>query len=181
MFLRFTAPAGTPPKGRLRTAALAAAFALPALVAGAFAGPAAAEINLAMFEEHGCVWCEKWNKEIGPIYHKTDEGKIAPLVRYDVHSTDYSQFELKSRPYFTPTFILMEDGKELSRIEGYPGEDFFWALLGMMIDKLPDEKKQIPPEATTEAAADTDAGAEGAPGAATTANAVGTVEVAPEG
>lgn len=113
------------------------------LVAGLMAAvPAQAEITLAMFEEKGCVWCRKWNKEIAPIYPKTDEGKIAPLVRYDVHDSDFSALELKSDPYFTPTFVLLEDGKELSRIEGYPGEDFFWALLGMAIDKLPEDVKQ---------------------------------------
>ena len=36
-----------------------------------------------------------------------------------------------------PTFILIGDeGDELGRIEGYPGEDFFWSLLeAMLIDK----------------------------------------------
>jgi hypothetical protein len=34
---------------------------------------------------------------------------------------------------FMPTFVLVENGKELARIEGYPGEDFFWGLLGMML------------------------------------------------
>jgi hypothetical protein len=34
---------------------------------------------------------------------------------------------------FTPTFVLMVDGIEVSRIEGYPGEDFFWGLLERML------------------------------------------------
>jgi hypothetical protein len=36
---------------------------------------------------------------------------------------------LKSPVRFTPTFVLVQDGRELGRIEGYPGEDFFWGLL----------------------------------------------------
>ncbi len=35
---------------------------------------------------------------------------------------------------YTPTFILIENGTEVARIEGYPGEDFFWGLLGMMLE-----------------------------------------------
>ena len=33
----------------------------------------------------------------------------------------------------------MIDGNEVSRIEGYPGEDFFWGLLGRMLSdaKIP--------------------------------------------
>jgi hypothetical protein len=27
----------------------------------------------------------------------------------------------------------MEDGQEISRIEGYPGEDFFWGVLEKMM------------------------------------------------
>jgi hypothetical protein len=34
---------------------------------------------------------------------------------------------------FTPTFVLVEDGTEAGRIEGYPGEDFFWPLLAKLI------------------------------------------------
>lgn len=37
---------------------------------------------------------------------------------------------------YTPTFILLEDGQEVGRIEGYPGEGFFWGLLGKMLEKL---------------------------------------------
>jgi len=36
---------------------------------------------------------------------------------------------------FTPTFVLLVDGIETQRIEGYPGEDFFWGLLGTMLDQ----------------------------------------------
>ena len=33
---------------------------------------------------------------------------------------------------------LVDDGRELSRIEGYPGEDFFWGLLEMMLTEHTD-------------------------------------------
>lgn len=87
---------------------------------------------LLMAEETGCVWCARWNAEIGPIYPRTAEGRAAPLVRYDIRA-DKPEVEFKRRVHFTPTFILVEDGKELGRIEGYPGEDFFWGLLGIIM------------------------------------------------
>jgi hypothetical protein len=43
--------------------------------------------------------------------------------------------KLKRPIVFTPTFILTVDGQEIERIEGYPAEDFFWGLLGMMLDQ----------------------------------------------
>jgi hypothetical protein len=42
---------------------------------------------------------------------------------------------IASHPVFTPTFILIQDGTEVGRIEGYPGEDFFWPLLAGMINE----------------------------------------------
>ena len=94
--------------------------------------PVAAESFLFMAEEAGCYWCAQWTEEIGPIYPKTSEGRTAPLVRYDLNR-DTPEIELARRVSFTPTFILVSNGKEVSRIEGYPGEDFFWGLLGQMI------------------------------------------------
>lgn len=97
--------------------------------------------ELLMFEEKWCHWCDRWNEEIGVVYHKTAEGERAPLVRVDIHGTFPEGVEFTSRPQYTPTFVLVEDGRELGRIEGYPGEDFFWGLLGRLLDKLPDRDK----------------------------------------
>jgi hypothetical protein len=38
------------------------------------------------------------------------------------------------RVLFTPTFVLIDDGQEQARIEGYPGEDFFWPLLTKLLE-----------------------------------------------
>lgn len=94
---------------------------------------AAADAELVMVEEHGCVWCERWNSELSAIYPKTVEGKAAPLRRMDIHDTRPDDIEFARSLHFTPTFVLVVDGVEKGRIEGYPGEDFFWGLLGRML------------------------------------------------
>ncbi len=93
----------------------------------------AAAAELFMVEEPGCVWCARWNSEISAIYPKSPEGKAAPLHRIDIHDPLPEGLTLNGSLHFTPTFILVEDGHELARIEGYPGEDFFWGLLGKML------------------------------------------------
>ena len=95
---------------------------------------AASETYLLMAEEAGCYWCAKWNSEIAHIYPKTPEGRTAPLQRYNIRA-DKPDVAFDRKVRFTPTFILVEDGKEVGRIEGYPGEAFFWGLLGMMFDR----------------------------------------------
>lgn len=103
------------------------------LIATLGTAPARAEMSLLMFEEAGCVWCARWNAEVSPEYPITPEGIAAPLRRLDIHDPLPDDLTLASRPRFTPTFVLVENGTELSRIEGYPGEDFFWGLLARMI------------------------------------------------
>ena len=96
---------------------------------------AAADTYLLMAEEEGCMWCARWNDEISAIYPKTPEGKAAPLVRFDKRGPAPEGVTLDGPVRFTPTFILVKDGTEAGRIEGYPGEDFFWGLLGMLLDR----------------------------------------------
>lgn len=94
---------------------------------------ARADLVLVMVEQHGCHWCARWNEEIAPIYPKTPEGAAAPLVRRDISQQAPEGATFARRASFTPTFILLDDGMETARIEGYPGEDFFWGMLGQMI------------------------------------------------
>lgn len=108
------------------------AFLVAALV-GLAALPARADPILIMAEEAGCIWCALWNKEIAPIYPKSAEGRAAPLHRIDIHDDPPPDILFASRLTFTPTFVLVNEGREVGRIEGYPGEDFFWGLLGQML------------------------------------------------
>ena len=94
---------------------------------------AQAEMMLLMAEEDGCAWCRLWDAEIAEIYPKTPEGKAAPLLRMDIREAPPEGVRISRPLHFTPTFVLLENGHELGRIEGYPGEDFFWGLLGRML------------------------------------------------
>lgn len=96
---------------------------------------ALAETRLIMVEEEGCMWCARWNEEISAIYPKTAEGRTAPLQRVDIHAPLPGDLTFERALHFTPTFVLVVDGQETSRIEGYPGEDFFWGLLQQMLKR----------------------------------------------
>ncbi len=96
-----------------------------------------ADTQLVMMEEAGCSWCERWLEEIGVVYHKTREGRMAPLRRVDVHEPMPLDLKFLKPAFFTPTFVLVAQGREIGRIQGYPGEDFFWSLLGELLEKLP--------------------------------------------
>jgi hypothetical protein len=95
---------------------------------------ARADVVLMMAEEPGCVWCARWNAEIGPAYPKTGEGRAAPLRRVDISQPLPEDITLARRVNFTPTFILLDEGQELGRLEGYAGDLFFWGLLDALFD-----------------------------------------------
>ena len=94
---------------------------------------AVADTVLYMAEEHGCYWCERWNEEIAHIYPKTEAGQAAPLQRFDLGNGTPASVEFSKSVHYTPTFIIVQDNKEIGRIEGYPGEDFFWPMLETML------------------------------------------------
>lgn len=121
------------------------------LVFAALAALPAHAVELVMVEQPGCAYCAAWDDAIGPIYPKTAIGEFAPLRRVDLHDGPPEGITYDYPARFTPTFILIDDdGAELSRIEGYPGEDFFWALLEQMATEragfAPEPVENLAPE-----------------------------------
>lgn len=97
-------------------------------------GARAAE--LVLFGQAGCAGCEAFDREIAPIYGKTDEGARAPLRRLDIAQALPPELAFIEVERLTPLFVLVDNGREIGRIRGYPGEDNFWGLLGVLIKNL---------------------------------------------
>ena len=98
---------------------LIAAWGLPSSVASA--------AELYMFRRVGCPWCAPLDREIGPAYDKTEIGRRAPLRMVDIYG-EHPPIALKAQSGV---------GRELGRIEGYPGDQFFWGLLEGLLQQLP--------------------------------------------
>jgi hypothetical protein len=92
--------------------------------------------ELVMFEQAGCAWCEAFDREIAPIYGKTEEGLRAPLRRVDTAQGLPPDLAFIETERLMPLFVLVDRGREIGRIRGYPGEDHFWGLLGVLMKKL---------------------------------------------
>jgi hypothetical protein len=89
--------------------------------------------ELVMVEQVGCAWCARFDADVAPEYSITPEGLVAPLRRIDLHLPLPADLRIAGPLVITPTFLLVIDGAEVARLEGYPGEDFFWGLLGRML------------------------------------------------
>lgn len=105
-----------------------ATFAL-LLISGASSNGA----ELVMFERVGCTWCARFDAEIAPIYPKTSESRTAPLRRIDLNRPLPADLAGIDPGAFTPTFVVVDDGREIGRIRGYPGDAFFFGLLDRIL------------------------------------------------
>jgi thioredoxin-related protein len=127
----------------VRRSVLAGLLAAPcAVAAGAGDGGQRA---LVMYRRRGCPWCAAWDRAVAPSYPRSDLGRLFPLVEVDLDREGDGGYDLARPVRYTPTFVLAEDGRELARIEGYPGEDFFWARLERLVEENLGRERAVAP------------------------------------
>lgn len=102
--------------------------------------PSSNAAELIMFGSTDCNWCKAWEKEVGQIYAKTEEAKILPLKKVDINGPRPPSLQWINGVVFTPTFVVIEDNKEIGRIVGYSGEAFFWGFLTRLADGISDKR-----------------------------------------
>lgn len=93
-----------------------------------FTGPAGAEPvgSLLFFSAPYCPYCERFKKEIVPIYPNTPAGRELPMEEVDIQFGDSHQ-RIARTVRLVPTFVVLDrQGREFNRIVGYRGDEFFW-------------------------------------------------------
>lgn len=106
------------------------------LIAALLLAQGAVAAELLMYETAGCPWCQRWKSEIGATYPKTPEGQRAPLRVVAMRGAVPAKPPLGEPVLYSPTFVLVDEGREIGRITGYIGEDQFWGLFGVLVKKL---------------------------------------------
>ncbi len=107
-----------------------------------------------MFEQAGCPFCQNFDREIAPGYADSPYGRAAPLRRVDIHVDRRGGLAGVAPAVFTPTFVLVDDdGREVARLEGYPGRKWFYPELDAMMDALTSRAGPIAQESAAESAA----------------------------
>lgn len=119
-----------------------AGFVFAVFTLALFVAPAVARADaLVMFEQVGCPYCAQWNRDVGSVYAKTDEGKLLPLVRVDLHAKRSAALDHIGGLRYTPTFVVVHCGREFSRITGYLGDEQFWGLIDASLRSLKEAPK----------------------------------------
>jgi len=92
--------------------------------------------ELVMFEQAGCAWCAAFDRDVAPIYARTEEGLVAPLRRVDIDQKLPPDLAFIGVERLTPLFVLIDKDHEIGRIRGYPGPESFWMQIAVLFDRL---------------------------------------------
>jgi thioredoxin-related protein len=108
---------------------------------GAVLGSGVQGAELIVFSSPECGWCEAWEREVGAIFPRTEEARRLRLSHVDINDPLPSRLQDLDTIKYTPTFVVLDQGREVGRIAGYNGEDFFWWELQEIMKRLPPGKK----------------------------------------
>ena len=99
--------------------------------------------ELLMFEHRGCIACKQFKAEVLPDYKLSEIGKNLPIRSIVQGDTEALEgLKIKSNAfYYSPTFILVQDGVEIARIRGYLGKDKFWVQINNLYASRIDQIK----------------------------------------
>ena len=88
--------------------------------ADAIAGNAAPRTEVIVFEIGGCTYCTAFRDNLGARYLASTTNRAAPMRFVDVGRLDPQSFQLRADINTVPTIVVLQDGREVDRVEGYP-------------------------------------------------------------
>jgi len=97
--------------------------------------PAAVAAELVFVEVKSCIYCMRFNKQVAPTYQASEIGKRIPLRRVNLQQRWPADLSEVDRPPYTPVFILVENGREIGRFNGYVGARQFDTNLKRLLRK----------------------------------------------
>ena len=113
-------------------------IALVLFVCVFFAKPASAgNSELVMFGSQSCVYCQVFNREVAPGYHKSLYARKAPLKEINIDKHGTGGYALRAGAIaVTPTFVMFKRGREVARIRGYPGKKNFYRMVNQILRRV---------------------------------------------
>lgn len=106
---------------QFRLLALGIALTLSTLPCIATAGT-----RLVMVTSDYCPFCQAWERDVGVVYDKSPYAPSLPLTRVEMGSAMPEGVSLQAPVFGTPTFLIIQDGREIDRQRGYDDAEMFW-------------------------------------------------------
>lgn len=87
---------------------------------------AAADSRLIMVTSDYCPSCQAWELDVGKVYDKSPYATTLPLTRVEIGSKMPGDVTFQKPVVGTPTFLIIHNGQEIGRQNGYIDEEMFW-------------------------------------------------------
>ena len=91
-----------------------------------------------------CGACRQFDGEVGAIYPKTNESLALPMERVLIDDWQAKRHQLvecaSAAVIGTPTFLQIQNCRELDRITGYSDEELFWLGHRRMMNRIESEQ-----------------------------------------
>ena len=92
-------------------------------------GNAAPRTEVVVFEIGGCKYCTAFRDNLGARYLASTTNRAAPMRFVDVGRLDPQSFQLSADINTVPTIVVLQDGREVDRVEGYPLADLLFGMV----------------------------------------------------
>lgn len=113
--------------GYLAMALIGAATA--SIVVETFGKRVEENFELIMFSTSLCDHCAVFDQETARIYKSNSLSKKAPLIKVNIDEYGTGKYHLREPIEVVPTFIVMNNGKEVARLKGLVDKFLFLSFI----------------------------------------------------
>ncbi len=88
--------------------------------------PSSALQEIVVFEVPNCTYCDAFRQIVLPRYQRSKRAGDLPIRFVDLNDPAADQLKLSSAVTIVPTVVMMREGAEIGRINGYMGPEAFF-------------------------------------------------------
>ncbi len=99
--------------------------------------PHTSGFELIVMEAPECIYCGLFRRDVLPSYEASERGKDLPIRFVDINDEAANRLVLVAPVDTVPTFLVVKDNKEIGRIPGYMGPEFFFHSINYLLSSAP--------------------------------------------
>ena len=92
-----------------------------------------ARMELLVVEIDNCIYCGIFRRDVAPTYQGSPRGRDVPMRFVNINAPDVDRLQLTAPIDSVPTVLVIENGREVGRISGYVGPEFFFHSLSRIL------------------------------------------------
>lgn len=117
--------------------------AMTLLAALTISGPTSvAAAELVVYDAKDCVISKRFHREVAGDYGVSKGSRVFPMRQVDINEGD-AGIVLEQAVTLTPTFVFVDEGREIARVTGYPGRELFLRIVDEAADAFLQSKPAL--------------------------------------